>query len=119
MSEPIFTPAELANFREGLRRRKQRLLACLRSQRVVDASMISLVGYTAERDVDRRTVEFEKKQVAKIDSALQRLNDGCFGQCARCGHAIRVARLRTAPTARLCRTCEGNNSGRRLSFRGR
>jgi RNA polymerase-binding transcription factor DksA len=75
----------------------------------VDASTIYLVGCTAERDVDRATVEFERKQLADIDSALQRLETGDYGLCTRCGHAIRISRLHVSPTTRFCRRCLGDS----------
>jgi RNA polymerase-binding transcription factor DksA len=107
MGDALFTFTQETEFHDLLSMRRQRLAARLRSQRVVDASMIHLVGRTAERDVDRRTVEFDRKQLADIDSALKRLEAGCFGLCARCGHAIRVSRLRASPTTRFCRQCFG------------
>jgi RNA polymerase-binding transcription factor DksA len=117
MSDALFTSKQLTEFHELLSTRRQRLVARLRSQRVVEASMIYLIGCTAERDVDRRTVELERKQLADIGSALQRLETGSFGLCARCGHAIRLSRLHESPTTRLCWHCAGNAVPHRLSRR--
>jgi RNA polymerase-binding transcription factor DksA len=105
----VFTSTQLTEFHELLSTRRQRLAARLRSQRVVDASVIYLIGCTAERDVDRRTVEFERKQLADIDSALKRLETGGFGLCARCGHAIPISRLQASPTTRFCQRWLGDS----------
>ena len=105
MSDAVFTPTRSTEFHELLATRRQRLAARMHSRHVVDASLIYLIGCTAERDVDRRTVEFERRQLADIDSTLHRLETGGFGLCARCGHAIRISRLQASPTTRLCRRC--------------
>jgi hypothetical protein len=118
MTDAVFTSTQSPEFHELLLVRRQRLVARLRCQRVVHASTIYLIGCTAERDVDRRTVEFERKQLADIESALQRLETGGFGVCARCGHAIRISRLQASPTTRFCRRCPGNGTPRRPEHRG-
>ena len=44
-------------------------------------------------------------EVTAIDAALQRLQNGTFGECARCGRPIGRARLDARPTAELCIDC--------------
>jgi DnaK suppressor protein len=48
----------------------------------------------------------EREDVAKIDLALTRLNEGKYGLCEECGEEIDVARLRVIPFALLCRDCQ-------------
>jgi RNA polymerase-binding transcription factor DksA len=43
--------------------------------------------------------------VAEIESALSRIDEGVYGQCERCGGAIGRQRLRAIPEARLCIAC--------------
>ena len=43
--------------------------------------------------------------VEEVDAALQRLNDGTYGRCERCGEPINVQRLRAIPWARTCIRC--------------
>jgi DnaK suppressor protein len=45
--------------------------------------------------------------VEEIDSALQRIADGSYGTCMRCGAGIAVERLEFRPYAPRCVTCEG------------
>lgn len=42
----------------------------------------------------------------KIDQALQRIQDGTFGECGDCGDAIEARRLEARPTATLCLHCK-------------
>jgi RNA polymerase-binding transcription factor DksA len=117
MSDAIFTP-EPALFGEELAKRKNRLMCCVQSQRVVDARMLPLVGCTAERDVDRRRLDSQRKLLVEIDSALQRIREGGFGFCTRCGRAIPASRLDAAPATRFCRTCASSGLPRQRSFGG-
>jgi DnaK suppressor protein len=43
--------------------------------------------------------------LAAIDAALQRVADGSFGRCRRCGRAIGRERLEARPAADLCIDC--------------
>lgn len=49
-------------------------------------------------------------QLQRIESALQRLENGKFGWCMRCGEEISRKRLEVDPTAPLCIACaDGRN----------
>jgi DnaK suppressor protein len=41
----------------------------------------------------------------RIDRALEKLADGSYGVCDRCGEAIAAGRLRAAPESALCVGC--------------
>ena len=45
-------------------------------------------------------------QLAQIEEALSRLDDGSYGTCQRCGKAITEARLEALPFATLCIDCQ-------------
>ncbi|SLN13653.1 RNA polymerase-binding transcription factor DksA [Roseovarius litorisediminis] len=44
-------------------------------------------------------------EIARIRAALQRLRDGSYGECARCGERISVERLDVLPDTPLCKSC--------------
>ena len=44
--------------------------------------------------------------LAQVDAALQRLDDGSYGVCARCGQDIAAERLEALPYAAYCITCQ-------------
>ena len=52
-----------------------------------------------------------KVELAKIDAALRRLDDGTFGDCLDCDEAIAPARLEANPTAARCVGCEEAREG--------
>lgn len=41
-----------------------------------------------------------------VDEALQRLDDGTYGQCTNCGQEIAPGRLKAMPQASLCIECQ-------------
>jgi len=44
--------------------------------------------------------------IAAVDAAMQRLDDGSYGTCARCGQPIVPARLEARPAAIYCIDCQ-------------
>lgn len=50
--------------------------------------------------------ERESQLVADIDQALMRIDEGTYGQCARCGKPIDERRLEAMPTARYDAACQ-------------
>jgi DnaK suppressor protein len=44
--------------------------------------------------------------LSQIDTAMQRLEDGSYGTCARCGREIDAERLEARPYAVHCITCQ-------------
>ncbi|MBK7860009.1 MAG: TraR/DksA C4-type zinc finger protein [Archangiaceae bacterium] len=56
----------------------------------------------------------EKRELAEIDGALKRMQQGSYGHCERCGTAIGRQRLRAMPEAARCEGCtEPEPQGRR------
>jgi RNA polymerase-binding transcription factor DksA len=69
-----------------------------------------------EHDPEGSTIAFEREQLAElrahahrqlleVDAALDRLRDGRYGRCERCGQPIGDARLEALPATRLCVRC--------------
>jgi len=69
-----------------------------------------------EHDPEGATIAFERAQLASIlkqatgdlaevDAALERVADGTYGVCERCGRPIAPGRLEARPTARYCIAC--------------
>ena len=53
-----------------------------------------------------RLRERERGLLAKIDAALQKIEDGVYGQCETCEEEIDVKRLDARPVAELCIDCK-------------
>jgi DnaK suppressor protein len=67
-------------------------------------------GDMSELDLNRSTsLELADRQthlIDEIDEALQRIEDGTYGQCVRCGKPLDEERLKAVPTARYDAECQ-------------
>lgn len=45
------------------------------------------------------------REIASVNRALLRIENGTYGECVRCGAQIAPARLEARPEAALCITC--------------
>ncbi|MDR3568893.1 MAG: RNA polymerase-binding protein DksA [Syntrophobacteraceae bacterium] len=50
--------------------------------------------------------ERERKLVIKIREALQKIEEGNFGECEECGDDIGIERLKARPVTSLCIECK-------------
>ena len=57
---------------------------------------------TFEREKDLSILEQVEAELADVEHALRRLEDGSYGTCEVCGREIPDERLEAIPTARLC-----------------
>ena len=53
-----------------------------------------------------RILERESQLFRRIEEALERLDQGDYGDCASCGEEIGVKRLMAQPVAKLCIECK-------------
>jgi RNA polymerase-binding protein DksA len=51
-------------------------------------------------------VEQLEEQLEDVDQALQRIEDGTYGECNNCGKSITPERLEALPSAELCIDCQ-------------
>ncbi len=65
-----------------------------------------LASATFDRELDLGLEEDVGEILAAIDAALQRIDDGTYGVCSRCGAGIGAERLRAMPYATLCIDCK-------------
>ena len=60
----------------------------------------------SDRSFTLRIRDRERRLIRKIQSALQRIEDGSYGMCEECGEEIGVPRLKARPVTRLCINCK-------------
>lgn len=71
---------------------------------VMDSVDMSLSD--ANKDIAFHLGERESQMIADIDQALLRIDEGSYGDCARCGKPIDERRLDALPTARYDAACQ-------------
>ncbi|MFD1077640.1 TraR/DksA family transcriptional regulator [Longispora fulva] len=76
-----------------------------------------LTDSAGDDQADTGTKTFEREQeislannllerVTQLERALERVDEGGYGHCEKCGNAIPVERLAAFPSATLCVTCK-------------
>jgi RNA polymerase-binding protein DksA len=87
----------------------------------------SMYAMDADRDIERTDrVQEEaaevaltaldeqgRHEIAEIQAALARIDEGTYGVCASCGEDVPLARLTAMPTARRCVPCQERVEHRR------
>ncbi len=68
------------------------------------------LGDQATAEIDRnfmlRLKGRERKLLKKIDEAVERINQGVFGICEKCGLEIDIRRLEARPVTTMCIECK-------------
>ncbi|MFQ5519698.1 MAG: RNA polymerase-binding protein DksA, partial [Mariprofundus sp.] len=59
-----------------------------------------------DRNFDLRIKDRERKLIKKIDQAIERIENGEFGECEACGGNISIKRLQARPVTMLCIECK-------------
>jgi RNA polymerase-binding transcription factor DksA len=70
------------------------------------ADEVDEIQANERREIGFATRELLVDRVNRLVAALERLNDGEYGQCVECGEAIAPARLRVMPEVSTCVRCQ-------------
>lgn len=106
--EPFMNDRQLSYFREKLVQWKKDILC--ESQETLDhlqndnanlPDMADRASSETDKSLELRTRDRQRKLIAKIDSALERIQDGSYGYCEETGKPISLARLVARPIATL------------------
>ncbi len=106
MTDQAYYKDILLNRKRELDRRLNRIDADLDTLKSADSGERAI-----EQENDEVLEEFGNtglKELEAIDAALDRIDAGTFGICARCGKPISAARLNAVPHAALCEECIAN-----------
>lgn len=60
----------------------------------------------SDRNFELRIRDRERRLIPKIESALERIENGTYGICVGCGEKISEKRLEFRPEAALCIVCK-------------
>ena len=63
-------------------------------------------AYEADRNFELRIRDREYKLIKKVKKALERIEEGTFGICEKCGDDISFKRLKARPVTTLCIECK-------------
>jgi DnaK suppressor protein len=67
--------------------------------------VLDAVADTVQSELNSQLLEVESRELSAIDDALQRLDEGTYGDCLVCNKPIPLTRLRAVPYAKECIAC--------------
>ncbi len=70
-----------------------------------------------DRAIELRARDRQRKLIAKIDAALQRIDDGTYGFCEETGEPISLRRLEARPIATLSIEAQERHERRERVYR--
>ena len=106
--EEFMNPLQLEYFRQKLLRWRLELLEessetliHLKEESLSEPDITDRASLETERSLELRTRDRERKLIAKIDAALERIEDGTYGYCEETDEPISLRRLEARPIATL------------------
>jgi len=123
-SEPFMNGRQREYFREKLLRWKEEILKEAREtlQHLQEESrnhpdLADRASSETDRAIELRARDRQRKLIAKIDAALQRIDDGTYGYCEETGEPISLKRLDARPIATLSIEAQERHERRERVYR--
>jgi DnaK suppressor protein len=111
--EEYMNPQQLAHFRNILQTWKKELMEevdhtvhHMQDEAANFPDPADRASQEEEFSLELRTRDRERKLIKKIESTLERIDQGEYGFCDACGIEIGIRRLEARPTASLCVDCK-------------
>lgn len=92
---------KLLNWRAELLRDSDETLQHLQEGGLQEPDIADRASAETDRALELRTRDRERKLIAKIDAALDRIADGSYGYCEETAEPISIRRLEARPIATL------------------
>ena len=122
--EPFMNPRQreyfrqkLENWRDEILRESRETLENLQEESQNHPDMADRASSESDRALELRTRDRQRKLIAKIDSALKRIEDGTYGYCEETGDPIGLARLDARPIATLSLEAQETHERREKVYR--
>jgi DnaK suppressor protein len=110
---------DLDHFREALENERKRVTDAIKylhdetpnpdgdetQESATQDHLADSASVTYDREIDFTLEENAEQVLGEIERALQRVEDGSYGKCVRCGKDIPVERLEAIPYAEFCIDC--------------
>jgi DnaK suppressor protein len=122
--EPFMGPSQrdyfrekLVNWREDIIREAKETLQHLQDENVNHPDLADRASSETDRAIELRSRDRQRKLIAKIDAALQRIEDGSYGYCEETGEPISLKRLEARPIATLSIEAQERHERRERVYR--
>jgi DnaK suppressor protein len=108
---------KLLAWREDILREAKETLAHLQDENQNHPDLADRASSETERSIELRARDRQRTLIAKIDAALQRIEDGTYGYCEETGEPISIKRLEARPIATLSIEAQERHERRERVYR--
>jgi DnaK suppressor protein len=107
----------LLTWREDILKEAKETLLHLQEENQNHPDIADRASSETDRAIELRARDRQRKLIAKIDSALRRIDDGSYGYCEEIGEPISIRRLEARPIATLSVEAQERHERRERIYR--
>ncbi|HEY5081951.1 MAG TPA: RNA polymerase-binding protein DksA [Bauldia sp.] len=108
---------KLFAWKEDILREAKETLQHLQDESTNHSDFADRASSETDRAIELRARDRQRKLIAKIDAALQRIDDGTYGYCEETGEPISLKRLDARPIATLSIEAQERHERRERVYR--
>jgi DnaK suppressor protein len=108
---------KLLAWKDDILRESKETLEHLQDENNVLPDLVDRASTETDRALELRTRDRQRKLIAKIDAALQRIDNGSYGFCEETGEPISLRRLDARPIATLSIEAQERHERREKVYR--
>ncbi|MBX3513571.1 MAG: RNA polymerase-binding protein DksA [Xanthobacteraceae bacterium] len=108
---------KLLRWRDDILREAKQTLQHLQEENVNHPDLADRASSETDRAIELRARDRQRKLIAKIDAALERIEDGSYGYCVETGDPISLKRLEARPIATLSIEAQERHERREKVYR--
>jgi DnaK suppressor protein len=109
--------AKLLAWKEEILREAKATLLQLQDENQNHPDLADRASSETDRAIELRARDRQRKLIAKIDAAIQRIEDGSYGFCEETGEPISLKRLEARPIATLSVEAQERHEKRERVYR--
>jgi DnaK suppressor protein len=108
---------KLLRWRDDILRESRETLQHLQSESENHPDLADRASSETDRAIELRARDRQRKLIAKIDAALNRIDQGTYGYCEETGEPISIRRLEARPIATLSVEAQERHERRERVYR--
>ena len=108
---------KLLDWKEDILKEAKETLQHLQDENQNHSDLADRASSETDRAIELRARDRQRKLIAKIDAAIQRIDDGTYGYCEETGEPIALKRLEARPIATLSLEAQERHERRERVYR--
>jgi DnaK suppressor protein len=108
---------KLLDWKEDILKEARETLQHLQDENQNHSDLADRASSETDRAIELRARDRQRKLIAKIDAAIQRIDDGTYGYCEETGEPIALKRLEARPIATLSLEAQERHERRERVYR--